>query len=40
MYYDGYSVNCCPNKHIQRFEIMSILTQASMKIKIVEINKL
>jgi hypothetical protein len=28
---DGYFVNCYPNKHIQRFEIVSILTQASMK---------
>jgi hypothetical protein len=32
MCYDGYSVNCCPNKHAQRFEIMPILTQASVKI--------
>jgi hypothetical protein len=31
MYHDGYFVNCCPNKHTQRFEIVSILTQASMK---------
>jgi hypothetical protein len=30
MYYDGYFVNCCPNKHTQRLEIMSILMQASM----------
>jgi hypothetical protein len=30
MYYDGYSVNCCPNKHAQRLEIVSILMQASM----------
>jgi hypothetical protein len=29
---DGYFVNCCPNEHAQRFEIVSILTQASMKI--------
>jgi hypothetical protein len=40
MHYNGYSVNCCPNEHAQRFEIMSILTQASMKIEIVQINKL
>jgi hypothetical protein len=31
MYHDGYFVNCCPNKHAQSFEIVSILTQASMK---------
>jgi hypothetical protein len=31
MYYDGYFVNCCPNEHVQRFEIMSILTQAWKK---------
>jgi hypothetical protein len=31
MYYDGYFVDCCSNKHAQRFEILSILTQASMK---------
>jgi hypothetical protein len=24
-------VNCCPNEHAQRFKIVSILTQASMK---------
>jgi hypothetical protein len=28
MYYDGYFVNCCPNKHAQRLEIVSILMQA------------
>jgi hypothetical protein len=31
MCYDGYFDNCCPNKHTQRFEIVSILTQVSMK---------
>jgi hypothetical protein len=31
MCYDGYSINCCLEKRAQRFEIMSILTQASMK---------
>jgi hypothetical protein len=30
--HDGYFVNCCPNEHAQRFEIVSILTRASMKI--------
>jgi hypothetical protein len=30
MYYDGYFVNCCPNKHTQRLEIVSILMQASI----------
>jgi hypothetical protein len=40
MGYDGYFVNCCTNKHAQRFEIVSILTQASMKIEIVQINRL
>jgi hypothetical protein len=30
MYYDGYFVNFCPNKHAQRLEIVSILMQASM----------
>jgi hypothetical protein len=30
MYYDGYFVNCCPNKHAQRLEIVSILMQASL----------
>jgi hypothetical protein len=40
MCYDGYFVNFCPNEHIQRFEIVSILTQATMKIKIVQINTL
>jgi hypothetical protein len=30
MYYDGYFVKCCPNKHAQRLEIVSILMQASM----------
>jgi hypothetical protein len=30
MYYDGYFVNCCPNKHAQRLEIVSILMQASI----------
>jgi hypothetical protein len=40
MCYDGYFVNCFPDKHAQRFEIMSILTQASMKTKIVQINRL
>jgi hypothetical protein len=30
MYYNGYFVNCCPNKYAQRLEIMSILMQASM----------
>jgi hypothetical protein len=30
MYYDGYFINCCPNKHVQRLEIMSILMQASI----------
>jgi hypothetical protein len=39
MYYDGYFVNCCSNKHTQRFEIMSILMQASMKTEIVQINR-
>jgi hypothetical protein len=38
MCYDGYSVNCSSNKYAQRFEIMSILTQASMEIEIVQIN--
>jgi hypothetical protein len=32
MYHDGCFVNCCPNERAQRFEIMPILTQASMKI--------
>jgi hypothetical protein len=40
MYYDGYFVNCCPNEHAQRFENVSILTQASMKTLIVQINRL
>jgi hypothetical protein len=40
MRYDGYFVNCCPNEHVQRIEIMSILTQASMKTEIVQINTL
>jgi hypothetical protein len=40
MCYDGYLVNYCPNKHAQRLEIMSILTQASIKTEIVQINKL
>jgi hypothetical protein len=40
MCYDGYSINFCPKKHAQRFEIMSILMQASMKTSIVEINRL
>jgi hypothetical protein len=30
MYYDGYFVNCWPNKHAQTLEIVSILMQASM----------
>jgi hypothetical protein len=30
MCYDGYFVNCCPNEHGKRFEIVSILTQASI----------
>jgi hypothetical protein len=30
---DGYSTNCCPNEQVQRIEIMSILTQASMNTK-------
>jgi hypothetical protein len=29
--YDGYFASCCSNERIQRFEIMSILTQASIK---------
>jgi hypothetical protein len=40
MCYDGYFVNCYSNEHAQRFEIMSILTQASIKTEIVQINKL
>jgi hypothetical protein len=35
---DGYSINFCPDKYAQRFEIISILTQAFMKIEIVQIN--
>jgi hypothetical protein len=31
MSYDGYFVDCCPNEHAQRFEIVSILKQASIK---------
>jgi hypothetical protein len=31
MCYDGYFVNCCLNEHTQRFEIVSNVTQASMK---------
>jgi hypothetical protein len=31
MRYDGYFVNCCPNEHAQSFEIVSILTQESMR---------
>jgi hypothetical protein len=31
MCYDGYFVNCCLNKDAKRFEIVSNLTQASMK---------
>jgi hypothetical protein len=31
MCYDEYFVNCYPNEHTQRFEIVSILMQASMK---------
>jgi hypothetical protein len=31
MCYDGYFVNCCPNKQAQRFEIISNLMQASMR---------
>jgi hypothetical protein len=30
MYHDDYFVNCCPNKHAKRLEIVSILMQASM----------
>jgi hypothetical protein len=30
MYYDGYFVNYCPNKHTQRLGIVSILMQVSM----------
>jgi hypothetical protein len=40
MCYDGHFVNCCLDKYAQRFEIMSILTQASMKIEIAQINRL
>jgi hypothetical protein len=40
MCHDGYFVNCCPNKHAQRFKIVSTLTQASMKEKIVQLNRL
>jgi hypothetical protein len=40
MYHDGYFVNCCPNEHIQRFEIVSILKQASIKTLILQLNKL
>jgi hypothetical protein len=39
MCYNGYFVNYCPDKHTQRFEIMSILMQASMKTEIVQINR-
>jgi hypothetical protein len=31
MYHEGYFVNYCRNEHAQRFDIMSILMQASMK---------
>jgi hypothetical protein len=31
MYYDRYFVDCCPKKHTQRLEIVSILMQASME---------
>jgi hypothetical protein len=31
MCYDGYFINYCPNEHTKRFEIVSILMQASMK---------
>jgi hypothetical protein len=31
MCHDGYFVNCCPNGQAERFEIVSILTQVSMK---------
>jgi hypothetical protein len=31
MCYDVYFVNFCPNKHAQRFGIVSVLMQASMK---------
>jgi hypothetical protein len=40
MYYDGYSDNCSSNEYAQWFEIMPILTQASIKTKIVQINRL
>jgi hypothetical protein len=40
MCYNGYFVNHCSNEHVQRFEIMSILKQASMKREIVQINRL
>jgi hypothetical protein len=40
MYYDGYAVNCYPNEHAQRFKIVSILTQASIITKIIQITKL
>ena len=40
MFYDGFSVNRCLEKHAQRFEIISILMQASMIIEIVQINRL
>jgi hypothetical protein len=38
MCYDGYSVNCYPNKHPQRFEIISILKLASMKNKLYKLT--
>jgi hypothetical protein len=40
MCYDGYAVNCYPNEHTQRFEIMLILMQASIITEIAQINKL
>jgi hypothetical protein len=40
MCHDGYFVDCYPNEHAQRFEIVLILTQASMKTEIVQLNRL
>jgi hypothetical protein len=36
---NGYYINRCPDKQAQRFEIKSILTQASMKTEFVQINR-
>jgi hypothetical protein len=38
MCYDGYFINCCPNKHAKRFEIVSILIQTSMKHKLFKLQ--